>query len=105
MSGGLGMTTSRMGSGSKRPRALCTVTRHVDMSGDVGFGEQVEPIDGLASAVAQVEAVPRQSNEQIGAGVAGGAHAVGLGITAVGDGDVARFDAHCDPAFRLRRAG
>ena len=46
-----------------------------------------------------------ESNEQIGAGVAGGAHAVGLGITAVGDGDVARFDTHAIQRFAFVERG
>ena len=79
--------------------------RHVEVSRGVGLGEQGEPIDGLARAVAQVEAVPRQSNEQIGAGVAGGAHAVRLRITAIGDGDVARLDAHAIQRFAFVERG
>ena len=89
----------------KRPARFVDRDRHVEVSRGVGLGEQGEPIDGLARAVAQVEAVPRQSNEQIGAGVAGGAHAVRLRITAIGDGDVARLDAHAIQRFAFVERG
>jgi hypothetical protein len=97
--------TRRIGSGSKPPRAFVDRNRDVDMPQRVGLGEGIEPIDGFFGAVSQVQTVPRQSNEEIGAAVANGAHGSGLGIAAIRYDDVARFEAHAIQRFAFVERG
>lgn len=103
--GRLGGNDEAHGQRLEAPPRLVNYNRHVDLTRRVRLGEDFKPIDGYSGVITQVQAVPRQSNEEIGAAVANGAHGFRLGIAAIRKDDVVGLVAHTIQRFAFVKRG